>query len=270
MHINRANIAFFVMIALGGVVWAKIAIQLLHDYFNFNRLATLTHFCPLYLHGLAGVHDSISVVFQIIIASCMVFTICRMGFEIRNSYDMDRYVNNSKNKVWSHYMNARFRIWNIPIYVIENDEKYTYTYGFLHSKIVISTGLLVQLDEDTLNAVMLRHYCHCSSRNPLKSLIAWFIKGSLPFIPINHAIFHYLRIWMELRADEFVLKIMPNRKTGVKTALFYCDSPVQALPYRVEHLYKSCSVVKVPVWTTGSVLISIIMTSLLIFSMTSC
>jgi Zn-dependent protease with chaperone function len=139
-------------------------------------------------------------------------------------------------------------------YLLETDIPFAAQVGFWRSKLVISRGLLNQLNDEQLEAVLTHEQAHAHYRDTF-----WFFwlgwLGQLTFwLPQTEVLWQELLLLRELRADawaaqrvdaivvaESLLQIVQNTQTQFATvqAGFNADLTVNRLEERVEALLSS-------------------------------
>ncbi len=92
------------------------------------------------------------------------------------------------------------------INVVKDNNKFSFCYGLLEPKICISTGLLKNLTENELKAVLLHESYHLKNHDPLKILLGKTSAIMFFFIPILKDIQKYYAFSKEIAADEVVIK----------------------------------------------------------------
>lgn len=88
------------------------------------------------------------------------------------------------------------------IELIDDDSRYSYTYGLLQPTVTISSGLVDALSESELGAVLAHEAFHVANRDPLKIAVARAITAGLWFVPAAHHLLGRYRADRELDADR--------------------------------------------------------------------
>lgn len=92
------------------------------------------------------------------------------------------------------------------INVVKDNNKFSFCYGLLQPKICLSTGLLKNLTENELKAILLHESYHLKNHDPLKILLGKTSAIMFFFIPIFGDIQNYYAFSKEIAADEVVIK----------------------------------------------------------------
>jgi hypothetical protein len=262
MTVNRSNYVFITIVIVGLIIWLQASLLLLHELFNYHVFPNGFDF-----HSASKDHSRVysilSMCFNAIIIFSLAMVILRLTVECIDSVRWNKLLHSQKHKMLSHQLMSEYADWQIPIIVIHNEDLIALTYGFLRPKIIVSSGVINRLNDNDLKSVLLFQYNHCKSYNPLRSLIAWFMKESLPFIPIQRDLFHYLRVWMELQADRYTIDKMETMNSNINFILLTRQHSPEALQYRIRQFQKKGSNIQVPFWSVRSLVISFSMIALL-------
>lgn len=86
--------------------------------------------------------------------------------------------------------------------VLDDSLKLAFTHGILRPRIYISTGLVKSLTRDELAAVLLHEACHRRGRDPLKFLLASFVRDAFFYLPVSGCIVRFFQSEMEMAADD--------------------------------------------------------------------
>jgi hypothetical protein len=114
--------------------------------------------------------------------------------------------------------------------------------GLLKPRVYISTGALAQLDEPSLNAVLLHEREHARRYDPLRLAAGRVMARALFFVPGLAVLVRRQQALAELSADESALKASPeNRPALARAMLTFSDgsAPAESVgfdPERVDHL----------------------------------
>lgn len=112
------------------------------------------------------------------------------------------------------------------INIVKDNHKFSFCYGLVKPKICISTGLLKNLTENELKAILLHESYHLKNHDPLKILLGKTSAIMFFFIPILRDIQNYYAFSKEIAADEVVIKNgNKNSLISVLSKLMVTDSP---------------------------------------------
>ncbi len=85
--------------------------------------------------------------------------------------------------------------------------KTAFTIGLLRPKIYISTGLIKELLEEEINAIIVHEQHHVHNKDPLRLFIISFIKDTFFFLPLGHYLKEVFYMTKELAADKNVVTV---------------------------------------------------------------
>ncbi len=97
----------------------------------------------------------------------------------------------------------------LPISLVKSDKPVCLVYGLIRPRIVISTHVLRELNEEELEAALLHEADHLMRRDPLRRVTAETVADVLFFIPLVRTLVRHLSYAQELEADKFA-----SRQTG--------------------------------------------------------
>ncbi|MFA5867320.1 MAG: M56 family metallopeptidase [Actinomycetota bacterium] len=97
----------------------------------------------------------------------------------------------------------------LPVSLVKSDKPVCLVYGLIKPRIVISTHVLRELNEEELEAALLHEADHLVRRDPLRRVTAETVADLLFFIPLVRNLTRHLSYAQELEADRFA-----SRQTG--------------------------------------------------------
>jgi Zn-dependent protease with chaperone function len=83
-----------------------------------------------------------------------------------------------------------------------------FTHGLFRPRVWLSSGLLRELDDDELEAVLRHEAYHLRARDPLKILVVRFLKRTLFFVPLARDLFDAYWVEKEIAADRQTIDAM--------------------------------------------------------------
>ena len=126
--------------------------------------------------------------------------------------------------------------------VIEDDRPRAFCAGLLRPHVYISSGALVLLDTDALEAVLLHERHHARRRDPLRLACGRVVARSLFFLPGFARLIARQSALAELSADETAINAAPRNRAALARAMlgFYDsarpDDTVGIDPDRVDYV----------------------------------
>ncbi len=83
---------------------------------------------------------------------------------------------------------------------------FAFTYGFLRPRVVVSQGLIDQLTDEELTAVLVHERCHADALDPLKTLVARIFSDVFFYAPVVPALLRGYAGRRELIADRHAVE----------------------------------------------------------------
>lgn len=94
------------------------------------------------------------------------------------------------------------------IVLARTDRPLVFTHGLLHTRIWLTTGLLKQLSDAELEAVLRHEAHHCQAHDPLKIFVGRCLSRALFFIPVARDLVDAYMVAKEIAADEHAVRAM--------------------------------------------------------------
>ncbi|MBP0456081.1 M56 family metallopeptidase [Streptomyces montanisoli] len=89
---------------------------------------------------------------------------------------------------------------------VADQHPFALTYGLLHPRVVVSTGLVARLSPEELLAVLIHEHAHVRSRDPLKAALARVLTGRYFFLPVLGRLTERYADGQELAADRRAIR----------------------------------------------------------------
>lgn len=94
----------------------------------------------------------------------------------------------------------------IRVEVVDADESYSFTYGLVQPRVVVSRGLIDAVDVGELDAVLIHERYHVRNFDPIKVLIARTVPSTFFFLPALRDLQYRYLAGRELAADRSALR----------------------------------------------------------------
>lgn len=94
----------------------------------------------------------------------------------------------------------------VQVEVVDAPEPYSFSYGLLSPRVVVSRGLLESLEPDELDAVLVHERYHVRNLDPLKILIARTLPAVFFFLPVLRELQRRYVAGRELAADRSAIR----------------------------------------------------------------
>lgn len=98
------------------------------------------------------------------------------------------------------------------VLLIKDANLYSFCFGFLNPKIIITSGLVSQLSQRELEAVLLHEQAHLKNKDPLKILIGKAVASMYFFLPIFRELCQNMEATNELNADYWTAEAQKDTK----------------------------------------------------------
>lgn len=137
--------------------------------------------------------------------------------------------------------------------LIEDNNLYSFCFGFLNPKIIITSGLVSSLTQKELEAVLLHERIHLKNRDPLKILIGKTVSSTFFFLPIFRELYRNMEATNELIADYWTAQVQKDtkflrsalRKIIAQPQITFATVPAISHPDHIEirvHQFKNTAV----------------------------
>lgn len=126
--------------------------------------------------------------------------------------------------------------------VVEVTEPLAFCAGYVRPRIYVSRGLLEELSDEELQAVVAHERHHRSRRDPLRRLVARALADALFFVPVLRRSGERYIALGELAADEAAVAAVGRRQPLASALLKFSERELTAVPVvgiapeRVDHL----------------------------------
>lgn len=265
--IKKHDIFFFLMIAIGLLLWINMAIYMLHEIWGYSIQWGILEYCLSALGESTMIHQFILIGLNIVIIYSLLTFFYILFKQVNLKKQWNKEVRFKSDILLTEAINRTFQQFNGKIIVIKDHSLFALTYGFVRPRIVISTKMLACFDQEEITAVLLHEYAHLKRFDPLRSLIINIIKDSFPFVPILKKMHYFIHVWMEIDADQYAMRHMGS-PYALGSVLYKCaSSNHQRLPigvgfaddpinYRIQKLIEPSSHIKIPMMDIPPMVIS--------------
>lgn len=124
-------------------------------------------------------------------------------------------------------------------------QPFALSYGWLSPRVLVTTGLVEQLDEQELYGVLAHEQYHLAQHDPVKILVARALRDAVIFFPVLKDLVENYLLLQEIAADQHALAHGATRETLASALLKVFRSPTwdalgigaySAFGERVKHL----------------------------------
>jgi beta-lactamase regulating signal transducer with metallopeptidase domain len=214
----KSKLIFLSILLLCAYVLLNMGLFLSHVLYGLQySLGILSNFIKA-AFGNSQIHLLLHFGFYTLII-CSFYRVCnRLVKQFTLTLKWNRYFKNKENNLLTNYINEKYRHHKSELHVIEHDGFIALTIGLFKPKIVLSSFVLTQFDDQEIEAIILHELCHFKNYDPLKVFLVTIILDAINYIPIMKVLVHNYKICKELMADQFVISNM-NSSYGLSKAL---------------------------------------------------
>ena len=210
----KARTSFRLCLAISALPLLPAAVGFYH--FLIVRASNPTHppIADLCLIAYKRSIDATGHVALFVVAVLLVFLLARWIIVLSRGWRETRNI--SRLAPLANGAPAWRRLRDLPIdrdckatvRLVDAEEPFAVTVGFLWPRVLVSTGLLSTLDDVELEAVLRHEAAHVKKRDPLRLLISDSCQTALPFVPIVGYVAKKFRTAKELEADAATIAAM--------------------------------------------------------------
>lgn len=201
MRLNAANRAFLALVAISGLAAAALGTAAI-------SLLTLIVYQTIVAHGRSGVlqgHDlRPALAFLLIVGVGTVLGLRSLRKQISATRRLRSRIDEARVQTAPEIVVAASRrgIDRRRIDVVSSPDAFSFAYGFVLPRIVVSEGLISATAPDELEAVLEHERYHVRNLDPLKVLLARVLPAAFFFFPALHDLRRRYVAGRELAADR--------------------------------------------------------------------
>lgn len=144
-------------------------------------------------------------------------------------------------------------IGDVPVLLVADDRPQAFCAGFLRPRVYLSTGALIALDDEELQAVLAHELHHLRRRDPLRLLMARAVGDAFFFLPALGQLSQRYAALAEMAADDAAVAAVADRSVLASALLTFGERSepqvvVGIAPERVDHLYGDPARWGLPIW----------------------
>jgi len=244
---RQSSLMFIVSLVISGTIFLQMALYVISMLAGWNVKFNIVEVChsTLKAFGLS----SLEYVLDALVIYTLLFSLWKMVSQLIYATRMKKRFQQYKEKVLTIEMNETYESKNEDFLVISYPGTFAITMGFIHPKIIVTTGLINLLTEDELKAVIAHENYHKVNRDPLKIFLLSLFSSTLGYIPILKWFNQKYRIIQEVLADEFAIEkqetsvnlgsaLLKMLKVGKleKMPFAYASFADTSVNYRIEYM----------------------------------
>lgn len=182
-------------------------------YFRFCRQSLTTFFSST--SHLIG----ISVLALILLASSIA--VITTSLSVLKTLKKLRTLRNSKSRKFQKRVNQAIKkvgISSTTVRIVENAKPIAFSLGFFRKTIILSNGLVEEMNNQELEAILLHELAHIKKNHPIKLALGKILSDIFFFIPVMKELALKYHVHIEVQADESVIEIQTTNRF-LKSAL---------------------------------------------------
>jgi len=200
----KSKLAFALIMFIGFFLLLQMAVYFIHHFgMNMHHYGII---CPVLFNTQE--HSVIGAILSLLFAA----VITRMVWQLTKQINMSRKwlatFHSLRDLTQTYELNQRYPEIHHQVLVVQSEEIFALTIGFLNPQIAISSALIKNLSENEIKAVLLHEQFHCIKRDPLKFLLIHLASENIAYIPLLKGFIHYYKSWRELLADRYAMHHM--------------------------------------------------------------
>lgn len=247
MFKRQSLLIFIVTLSITSIIFLQMALYVISMFAGWNVKFNLVAVCHSWLK-MVGL-SSLEYTLDALVIFTLLFSIVYIGFQLFHSYRLKNRFEQFIEKNITDDMNHAYGSDKGDFIVISYPTPIAITMGFIHPKIVISTGLINLLTDEELNAVISHELFHKKNRDPLKIFLLSLCASTMWYIPILKWCNHQYRIIQEVMADEYAINkqdtsinlgsaLLKMLKVGSleKMPFAYASFADTSVNYRIEYI----------------------------------
>ena len=142
---------------------------------------------------------------------------------------------------------------DVVVLLVADERPQAFCAGWIRPRVYVSTGALIALDDDELQAVLAHEVHHQRRRDPLRLLMARAVSDAFFFLPALRRLSQRYAALAELAADDAAVAAVGDRSVLASALLAFGerrepDVVVGIAPERVDHLFGDPARWELPTW----------------------
>jgi beta-lactamase regulating signal transducer with metallopeptidase domain len=247
MNKRQSSRMFIVSLIISGTIFLEMGLYLISKVAGWDVRYNLVAVCHSWMKTIGL--SSLEYVLDAFVIYTLLFTILKIGSQFYHASRMKKRFEQYKENTLTIEMNRTYGNGEDEFIVISQPSPLAITMGFIHPKIILSTGLIWLLNTEELKAVISHEMYHQENRDPLTLFLMSLCSSTMWYIPILKWFNQKYRIMNELLADEYaiekqessvnlgsallkMLKVSKNQKMPFSYASF-ADTSVN---YRIDYI----------------------------------
>lgn len=206
----KINYSYISLILLGLATVILFIALLMKAYPLF--LAGSPSVCQWYLsRTLYELPRSLPGLFLLIAGSILSIGIVSVGVQLIRTHRLYRSIRRRQIPLTGSLQTVVHRIGlTHRVILVADDNLYSFCFGFLRPRVIISSGLVSHLSYKELEAVLLHEQAHLKNRDPLKLLVGNAVATMFFFLPVFAELYRNMEASNELIADSWTTAVQKD------------------------------------------------------------
>jgi beta-lactamase regulating signal transducer with metallopeptidase domain len=228
----KSNLIFSSILLLCTLVLLNMGLYLTHVLYSLQYTWGIFNYLIQVTLEYSQIHSLFHFSFYIL----MIYSFFRVCIRIIKQFTLtlkwNRYFNDKEHSLLSIHINEKYPHSNSQICVIEHPGFIALTMGIFKPKIVLSTFVLTQFDDQEIESIVLHEEYHFKNHDPLKVFLVTIILDAINYIPIMKVLVRHYKICKELMADQYAISKM-NSSYGLSKALLKINRIKKNIPISI-------------------------------------
>jgi beta-lactamase regulating signal transducer with metallopeptidase domain len=204
MSRRHSSWMFIVTLVIAGTIYLQMGLYIVSKLAGWDVRLNLVAVCHSAIKSIGL--TSLKYVLDAVVIYSVLFFIWKISSQFFNAARMKKRFERYREKMLSCEMNKKYSEGKDTFIVISNPTPVAVTMGFIHPRIVLSTGLMQLLNEDELEAVIYHEIYHKENHDPLKVFLMSLCSSMMWYIPILKWNHQKYKIVKELLADQHAIE----------------------------------------------------------------
>lgn len=204
MYKRQSSMMFSLSLIISGTIFLQMGYYLWSVFMGWDIRFNLIAVCQSWLKRIGL--SSLEYMLDALVIYTFIFLIWKISSQCTQTVRMQKQLELYKDHKLTAEMNATYGSGERHFVIVSQPAPLAITMGFIHPKIVLSTGLVNLLEKEELEAVIAHEMAHLKSRDPLTYFIMTLCSSVIWYIPILKWLNQQYRILKELAADDFAIE----------------------------------------------------------------
>jgi beta-lactamase regulating signal transducer with metallopeptidase domain len=203
MSKNRSKMIFITCTFIAGTILFQMGMYVLYVLLGWDLKFNLIQVCHSVARSLGL--SSVEYMLDALVFYTVFLSIWKIGKQLFGANKIYKRFAIYRHEQLTQEINRKYSEGNQDFTVISCSAPIAVTMGFLHPRIILSTGLLNLLDKNEVEAVIYHELYHKKHRDPLKIFLLSLFASIMWYIPILKWFHQKYKIVREILADHYAI-----------------------------------------------------------------